>query len=49
MIQETFPMTVGGEEVLSERELLARGGERADDGFRRFGALHHLALFRYPL
>ena len=23
MIQETFPMTVGGEEVLSERELLA--------------------------
>ena len=24
MIQETFPMIVGGEEVLNERELLAR-------------------------
>jgi len=40
MIQETFPMTVGEEEVRDERELLTRV---------EVGTLHYSALFCYSL
>ena len=46
MIQETFPMTVGEEEVRDERELLTRV---EDDGRCRFGTLYYFALFCYSL
>lgn len=49
MIQETFPMIVGEEEVLNERELLVRVEKRIDDGLHRLRMLYHSALFRHTL
>ena len=48
MIQETFPMIVGEEEVLNERELLVRveSGLMMDS---TDSVLYHSALFRHTL